>query len=115
MKRLRRAPPFENALLVGLTSSVRTGVLEGVPTRPSQNDPKRVVAWERRRRMVGTRIQGLRIDRGLTQEQLAESSGVSRNVLMDVEHGRRGILHERLFDIAKALGVSAADLLEGIR
>jgi DNA-binding XRE family transcriptional regulator len=115
MKRPRRAPPFENALLVGLTSSLRTGVLEGVPTRPSQNDPKRVVAWERRRRMVGTRIQGLRIDRGLTQEQLAESSGVSRNVLMDVEHGRRGILHERLFDIAKALGVSAADLLEGIR
>jgi len=42
-------------------------------------------------------------------------SGVSRNVLMDVEHGRRGILHERLFDIAKALGVSAADLLDGIR
>ncbi len=65
--------------------------------------------------MVGTRIQALRIDRGLTQEQLAQLSGVSRNVLMDVEHGRRGILHERLFDIAKALGVSAADLLEGIR
>lgn len=57
----------------------------------------------------------MRIDRGLTQEQLAQMSGVSRNVLMDVEHGRRGILHERLFDIAKALGVSAADLLEGIR
>ena len=86
-----------------------------MPTRPSQNDPKRVVAWERRRRQVGTRIQALRIDRGLTQEQLAQLSGVSRNVLMDVEHGRRGILHERLFDIAKALGVSAADLLEGIR
>ena len=64
---------------------------------------------------LGTRIQALRIERGLTQEQLAQLSGVSRNVLMDVEHGRRGILHERLFDIAKALGVSAADLLEGIR
>jgi DNA-binding XRE family transcriptional regulator len=81
---------------------------------PSQNDPKRVAAWERRRQMVGTRIQGLRMDRGLTQEQLAQLSGVSRNVLMDVEHGRRGILHERLFDIAKALDVSAADLLDGI-
>ena len=85
-----------------------------MPTRPSQNDPKRVVAWQRRRRQVGTRIQALRIDRDLTQEQLAQLSGVSRNVLMDVEHGRRGILHERLFDIAKALGVSAADLLEGM-
>ncbi|MDT5237502.1 MAG: hypothetical protein QOF47_3489 [Mycobacterium sp.] len=90
-------------------------VLESVPTRPSQNDPKRVAAWERRRRSLGTRIQRLRIERGLTQEQLALLSGLSRNVLMDVEHGRRGILHERLFDIAKALGVSAAELLEGIR
>jgi transcriptional regulator with XRE-family HTH domain len=85
-----------------------------VPTRPSQNDPKRVAAWHRRRQMVGTRIQRLRMDRGLTQEQLAQLSGVSRNVLMDVEHGRRGLLHERLFDIATALEVSAADLLDGI-
>lgn len=61
------------------------------------------------------RIQSLRLDRGLTQEQLALLSGVSRNVLMDVEHGRRGILHERLFDVAKALGVSVSELLEGIR
>lgn len=61
------------------------------------------------------RIQSLRLDRGLTQEQLALRSGVSRNVLMDVEHGRRGILHERLFDVAKVLGVSVSELLEGIR
>jgi len=93
----------------------RAGLLEGVPTRPSQNDPKRVTAWERRRRLVGIRIQTLRIERGLTQEQLALLSGVSRNVLIDVEHGRRGILHERLFDIAKELGVSTSELLEGIR
>jgi len=61
------------------------------------------------------RIQLLRLERGYTQEELALRSGVSRNVLMDVEHGRRGLLHERLFDIARALGVSASELLEGIR
>lgn len=86
-----------------------------MPTRPSQDDPKRVATWQRRRRQVGTRIQKFRIDRGLTQEQLALLSGVSRNVLMDVEHGRRGILHDRLFDIAKALGTTASELLDGIR
>ncbi len=64
---------------------------------------------------MGMRIQMLRLERGYTQEELALRSGVSRNVLMDVEHGRRGLLHERLFDIAKALGVSASELLEGIR
>lgn len=103
-----------NALLVGQTLRFSEVVLKYVPTRPSQNDPKRVAAWERRRRSLGTRIQRLRIERGLTQEQLALLSGLSRNVLMDVEHGRR-VFCMRLSDIAKPLGVSAADLLEGIR
>ena len=47
------------------------------------------------------------MERGLTLEQLALTSGVSRNVLMDVEHGKRGLLYERLFDIAMALGMGS--------
>ena len=57
----------------------------------------------------------LRTERGLTQVELSAKSGISRNVLIDVEQGRRGLLYERLGDLAKALGVSASDLLEGIR
>ncbi len=48
----------------------------------------------------------------MTQEALALSSGVTRNVLIDVEHGRRGLLFERLVDIAEALDVSAGALFE---
>ncbi len=47
----------------------------------------------------------------MTQEQLALRSGVTRNVLIDVEHGRRGLLYERLFDIAAALEVTVGALL----
>jgi transcriptional regulator with XRE-family HTH domain len=47
----------------------------------------------------------------MTQEALALQSGVTRNVLIDVEHGRRGLLFERLFDIADALQVTAAELV----
>ncbi|PLV47998.1 XRE family transcriptional regulator, partial [Mycobacterium tuberculosis variant microti OV254] len=36
-----------------------------------------------------------------------------RNVLIDVELGRRGLLYERLFDLAEALQVPAAQLLGG--
>jgi transcriptional regulator with XRE-family HTH domain len=82
-----------------------------VPTRPSQNSPERVALWDSRRRAVGQRIRDLRIERNLTQETLALESGVSRNVLIGVEHGRRSLLYERLFDLADALGVSAAELL----
>lgn len=68
-----------------------------------------------RRRALGARVVQLRTERGLTQVELSAKSGISRNVLIDVERGRRGLLYERLGDLAKALGVSASDLLEGIR
>lgn len=71
--------------------------------------------WEAHRRAVGERIRSLRIEGGLTQEALALKCGVTRNVLIDVEHGRRGLLYERLFDIADALGVRPGDLLDDRR
>lgn len=98
-------------LLVGQTLRGSSRLLGRVPTRPDQNDPERVAGWEAHRREVGRRIRALRIERGLTQEALALRSGVSRNVLLHVEQGRRGLLYERLFDIAEALQVAAAELL----
>jgi len=84
-----------------------------VPTRPSQNDPDRVSDWQRRRQQVGSRIRALRLDRSLTQEALALKSGVTRNVLIDVEQGKRGLLYERLYDIAEVLEVPPGQLLDG--
>ncbi|WP_134047725.1 helix-turn-helix domain-containing protein [Mycobacteroides franklinii] len=84
-----------------------------MPTRPDQTDPERAAAWTRVRNTVGGRVRDLRIERGMTQEQLALASGVTRNILIDVEHGKRGLLYERLFDLADALGVEAAELLNG--
>ena len=82
-----------------------------VPTRPSQTDPERAAIWAHRRKAVGARIRELRLDRSLTQEALAIRSGVTRNVLIDVEFGRRGLLFERLYDLADALEVPVAELL----
>jgi transcriptional regulator with XRE-family HTH domain len=82
-----------------------------MPTRPNQNNPERVARWEQSRRHVGANIRSLRTKQGITQETLALISGVTRNVLIDVESGRRGLLYERLFDIADALQVSICDLM----
>jgi ribosome-binding protein aMBF1 (putative translation factor) len=103
--------PSRIVLLVGQTVEGAQLLLGCVPTRPSQNSPERVALWEQRRRVVGQRIRALRTERGMTQEALALLSGVTRNVLIDVELGRRSLLFERLFDLADALGVSAATLL----
>ncbi len=100
-------------LLVGQTAGGHPLVTGGVPTRPSQTDPKRAAAWARRRHETGSRIRALRQERGLTQEQLALLSGVTRNVLIDVESGKRGLLYERLFDLADALEVRSSELLDG--
>jgi transcriptional regulator with XRE-family HTH domain len=83
-----------------------------VPTRPNQNNPERVAQWERAREKVGTNIRRMRTEKGMTQEALALRSGVTRNVLIDVELGRRGLLYERLFDIAEALQVPVCDLID---
>ena len=101
-----------HVLLVVQTFVERAYLLVGVPTRPSQNNPERVAAWERKRKSVGRRIRQLREQRGLTQEQLAHQSGVTRPILNGVENGRRGLLFERLFDIAEALEVPASELLK---
>ncbi|MGC7268586.1 helix-turn-helix transcriptional regulator, partial [Mycobacteroides abscessus subsp. abscessus] len=50
-----------------------------MPTRPDQNDPDRVAAWQRARLHVGGRIRAARRQQGMTQEALALASGVTRN------------------------------------
>ncbi len=81
-----------------------------MPTRPSQNNPERVAKWRQSRAVVGRNIRVVRLEKGMTQEALALRSGVTRNVLIDVEHGKRGILYERLIDIAEALEVPVGEL-----
>lgn len=51
----------------------------------------------------------------MTQEELALRSGVTRNLLIDVEHGKRGILYERLVDLAEALDVPPGELFKEVR
>lgn len=47
----------------------------------------------------------------MTQESLALESGVTRNMLIHVEHGSRGVSFERIYDLAAALGVEPGALL----
>lgn len=67
--------------------------------------------WHHARKLVGSAVREARIRGGLTQEALALESGVTRNMLIHIEHGTRGVSFERLYDLADALDVAPASLM----
>jgi XRE family aerobic/anaerobic benzoate catabolism transcriptional regulator len=62
---------------------------------------------------LGARVRARRAARRWTLKQLAQASGVSERFLSDLEAGRGNISVARLCDVARALGVRPAELLEG--
>lgn len=60
---------------------------------------------------VGRRVREARTARGLTLDQLAERSGVSRRMIVNVEAGASNASLTTLLRLATALGVALADLV----
>lgn len=63
-------------------------------------------------RRVGGRIKRRREERGLTQDQVAERSGVSRVYLSGIERGIRNLTVLHLTRIARVLRTSPGSLLD---
>jgi transcriptional regulator with XRE-family HTH domain len=61
---------------------------------------------------MAARLKALRERHGMTQEQLAEKSGVGRSHLARLETGRQDPTLSTLEKLAKALGVKVGRLLE---
>lgn len=66
-------------------------------------------------RKLGARIQKLRTDRGLSQEELAFEAGLHRTYISHVERGSRNITVMGLCKIAKGLGMEPFEILKGIK
>ena len=60
---------------------------------------------------LGNKIRFERMKRDLSQEQLAELSGVSIRTISDIERGLTDIRYTNLFEIASAFKLSLSDLL----
>jgi transcriptional regulator with XRE-family HTH domain len=63
------------------------------------------------RRLVGRNVRRLRLERGISQEQLAVRSGFGQNYLSDLERGPRNPTVATLWELAQAIGVTPADLI----
>ena len=63
------------------------------------------------RKLVGRNAARIRKERGLTQEQLAERSGLSQQYLSGLERGQRNPTIVTLYELAEALSVSHVELV----
>lgn len=64
------------------------------------------------RKLVGINVRRLRIERDMTQEAFAERSGFSQQYVSDLERGRRNPTVVSLYELASALDVAPAELLQ---
>jgi transcriptional regulator with XRE-family HTH domain len=63
------------------------------------------------RRLVGRNAKRFRLDRGLSQEKLAELSGLSQQYISDLERGLRNPTVVTLYELGVALGVTPVELI----
>lgn len=63
------------------------------------------------RKLVGRNAARIRREKGLTQEELAERSGLSQQYLSGLERGQRNPTVVTLYELAVALGVSHVELV----
>lgn len=61
--------------------------------------------------ILGNRVRSLRLERGLTQEKLAEELGVTPRYLAGIERGERNLTLDSVDSLARQLGVPTRDLL----
>lgn len=65
-------------------------------------------------RELGQRVRALRLERHLTQERLAELSGLHYTYVSRIESGTGNVSITKLIALSRALGTSPSDLLDGI-
>lgn len=63
---------------------------------------------------LGKRVAELRRKRGFSQEEFAHECGFHRSYMGAVERGEKNITIQMIEKIAKALGITLAELFKGV-
>jgi transcriptional regulator with XRE-family HTH domain len=61
---------------------------------------------------LGRAVQAIRAERGISQVQLSEATGLMQSWISNVEHGRRNPSWNNVARLAEGLGVSASELVK---
>lgn len=63
----------------------------------------------------GNRVRDLRLERGISQEQLGFKAGLHRTAVSFIERAQRSATLETIEKLARALSVEPADLMPKLR
>jgi transcriptional regulator with XRE-family HTH domain len=63
------------------------------------------------RRLVGGNVLRIRLEKGLSQEELGARSGFNQHYISELESGKRNPTIISLYELAQGLGVSPVDLV----
>lgn len=63
---------------------------------------------------LGTKIREIRLEKGWSQEKLADACGLHRSHMGEIERGRANITLATLMIIAEKLQTAPSSLLEGL-
>lgn len=75
------------------------------------NSRKRPLSNPKALKEFGKRVKQLRLEKGISQEQLADDAGIERSYMGAIERGERNPSLDKVTSIAFALKVKSADLL----
>lgn len=71
-----------------------------------------ITKMNRIEQLLGDQLKIVRLKKGLTQEQLAELSGLHRTYIGSVERGERNITVKNLYKILLAMNCSLGDFFK---
>ncbi len=69
---------------------------------------------ERLRKNLGIRVAYIRTKKKISQFRLSLLTGLSKQYISDLEHGRRNVSISSIYKISKGLGVDLSDLFKSI-
>jgi len=66
------------------------------------------------RTSFGKRVRQLRLEKGFTQESLADTVGLHRTYIGNIERGEESVSVDNAAKVAKALKITLAELFKGL-
>ncbi|MEV0031385.1 helix-turn-helix transcriptional regulator [Nocardia sp. NPDC050793] len=63
---------------------------------------------------LGAELRGLRSKRGLSQDELAKASGISKRTIVRLESGERPMGMDQLYKLCRALRIKPSQLINAV-